>query len=191
VKQIRSRQPAEMNAAFFNAVGVASEQELRERVRASLQAVGEYAERQRLRGEVLQWLSARTELKDLPASLVAEETGRILREVVRENVQRGVQQEELESHKEELFNHAVQSSSERVKLDFILYRIAGAEKIEVTDEELAAEIERLAQRYGLAPAKLRAGLEKRGALEGLRDDLRAEKTITFLVALAQPPAEAA
>ena len=142
-------------------------------------------ENRRLRGEVVKWLLEKTEIKGLPASAVEHETRRILQDIVRENVRRGISKEELESHKDDIYNSAAKSSSDRVKLDCILGRIAVDEKIEVADQELTQEIERLAYRYSMPVAKMRNELEQHNALDGLRDDLRSAKTIEAVLQQAK------
>lgn len=186
-KLIRARKLGEIDDKFLKANGVATIDELRARVRESLQTIGEVGEQRRVRGEVLAWLLAQTELKDLPAAIVAGETGRTLRAIVQENLQRGIAEKDLEGRKDELYNAAVNTSSERVKLDYILARIADQEKIEVADAELQAEVERMAARYGMSPARLRAELEKRDALDAVRADLRAGKTIERLARISHKP----
>lgn len=184
-KQIRARQLSEMDEIFLKDNGAATVDELRAKVKESLQTIGELGEQRRVRSEVLAWLLAQTDLKELPAAIVANETGRELRAIVQENLQRGVAEKDLEDRKDEIYNAAVSSSSERVKLDYILGRIADREKIAVTDAELQAEVERMATRYGMTPARLRAELVKRDALDEVRSDLRESKAIERLVELAQ------
>ena len=184
-KQIRARKLAAIDADFLKTMGVESGEALRARVKESLNAIAEIGEKRRVRGETLKWLLEQADLKDLPEAVVAEETNRTLHEIVRENIQRGVSQDELAGHKDELYDTAVKTSSDRVRLDFILTRIANEEKLVVTDDEVEAEISRMAARYGSTPAKLHEDIVKRDALGRMRDDLRVEKAIEMLVTLAQ------
>ena len=78
--------------------------------------------------------------------------------------------------REEGRSHAEQA----VRRSLILDAIASRENIEVTDEELDAEISSMAQRTGKAFAALRAQLEKDQKIVGLREHLRHNKALDFI-----------
>ena len=67
-----------------------------------------------------------------------------------------------------------------VKAELILDRIATAEKIEATDEDVDKEIAALAERSGESATAIRARLTKQGALDRMRSKLRSDKTIEWL-----------
>jgi trigger factor len=67
-----------------------------------------------------------------------------------------------------------------VKTSLMLERIADAEKIEVTDEELDKEIEAVALQARQPVESVRARLTGEGALDRIRTRLRNEKTLDFL-----------
>jgi trigger factor len=185
VKQIRERILAELNEDFFKELKVASEAELRAGIRKDLEILQEVAQRRRLRNEALRYLLEQTAIAGLPQSAVDRQTRLALEEIVRDNVRRGVTREELEGHKDEIYDNAVKTSADRVKLDCILSRIAEQERIQVSEAELTAEIEFLARRNEMPVARLREELTRREALEGLRDDVRAAKTTDFLLQQAK------
>ena len=49
------------------------------------------------------------------------------------------------------------------------------------EEEVAQRLEQMAQRLGMTADQLRAQLEKRNGIEGLKGEIRAEKTLDFLL----------
>jgi trigger factor len=55
------------------------------------------------------------------------------------------------------------------------------EAIEATDEELEAEIVRLAERMGQKPERVRRDLGKQGVLEAVRSDIARGKALEFLI----------
>ena len=67
-----------------------------------------------------------------------------------------------------------------MKAELLLDRIADAENIEVSDEEVEKEIEALAERSGESATALRARLTKQGALDRMKSKLRSEKTLDWL-----------
>ncbi|HEY7439693.1 MAG TPA: trigger factor [Acidimicrobiia bacterium] len=68
-----------------------------------------------------------------------------------------------------------------VLADLGLRAVVIAEEIEATDEELQSEIDRLAERVGEKPNKVRRDLERRGMLEEVRSDIARGKALQFLV----------
>lgn len=72
-------------------------------------------------------------------------------------------------------------SSGAVLADLGLRAVVVQEQIEATDEELEAEVERLAQRMGEKPAKVRRDLDRRGVLGAVRSDIARGKALQFLV----------
>jgi trigger factor len=67
-----------------------------------------------------------------------------------------------------------------VKTALILEKIADAEKIEVSDEDVTREIEALALQSRQPVEAVRARLTGEGALDRIRTRLRNEKTLEFL-----------
>ncbi len=59
-------------------------------------------------------------------------------------------------------------------------RIATAENIDVSEEELNRELGRLAEPSGESAAAIRARLTKQGALDRMKSKLRSDKTLDWL-----------
>ena len=73
------------------------------------------------------------------------------------------------------------SAKEAVRADLALRAVIVQEQIEATDDELTAEIERVAERFEEKPAQVRKDLERRGVLEAVRSDIARSKALQFLV----------
>ncbi len=85
----------------------------------------------------------------------------------------------------------VREAAERgVRADLALRAVGAQEGIVATDEELDAEVERLAERLEEKPAKVRRDLERRGILEAVRSDIARGKALRFLVDHAEVVDEA-
>jgi trigger factor len=67
-----------------------------------------------------------------------------------------------------------------VKAELLLDRIATAENIEATGEDVEKEIDALAERSGESGTALRARLTKQGALDRMKSKLRSDKVIDWL-----------
>lgn len=68
-----------------------------------------------------------------------------------------------------------------VKADLGLRALVAAEEVEVTDDDVEAEIVRLAERLGEKPAQLRRRLERADRIATVRSDLRKAKALEWLV----------
>jgi len=184
-KGIRERKAPELNDEFAKTVGADTLEELRKTIRENLTATGETTEKGRQKDDVVKWLVENTNLTDLPQSLVDEEARHIIQDVVQENVRRGVDKDNIESHREDIFTRAAQSAADRVKVNYILNRIAQEENITVSNADVEQRIADMARRYGTDPAHMKEELTKRGTLDGLRGNLRLDKAVDVLLAAAK------
>jgi len=71
-------------------------------------------------------------------------------------------------------------ATQDVQLSLLLERIAQAEKLEATEEEISRELERLAGEAGQSGEAVRARLTKEGGLGRIESAVRSEKVIEFL-----------
>lgn len=85
---------------------------------------------------------------------------------------------------EALKDRARGDAEETVQSMLLIEAIAKAEKVEVTDADITAKLEEIAEQRGQAVAKVRAEYEKEGRLLGIRAALREEKTLDLLMSKA-------
>ena len=69
----------------------------------------------------------------------------------------------------------------RVRTNLVLEAIAEKENVEVTDEEVDAEITKLAEMYNRSAEEIRSIFESRDGLFGIRQDIKIRKTVDLLV----------
>jgi trigger factor len=74
-----------------------------------------------------------------------------------------------------------EGSTKAVLADLGLRAVVAQEQIEANDEELEAEIDRLAERMGEKPDRVRRDLGKQGLLEAVRSDIARGKALEFLI----------
>lgn len=77
-----------------------------------------------------------------------------------------------------------EAAVKEVKSSLLLSRIAEAEDIQVTDQELEDEVSALARQMNQTPDEVRQRLTKEGALERIRSRMRSEKALDFLYSKA-------
>jgi len=180
VKGIRARIMPEMDAEFFKKFEVDSLDALRGKIRNELLENAVQKEDVRLKEEIAKILLEKTDF-ELPKSVVDHETSIAARSIVERVAMQGATREQIEQRRSDILNEATKTSTERVKLSYVLSNIADEEKIDIQDAEVDGRIEMMAGRYGMSAERFRAELEKRDGVVKLKNDMRAEKTLDFLL----------
>jgi len=152
---------------------------LREGVQRDLENELKYSQAKAIRGQVVRALLNAANF-DLPESAVAQETRNVVYDIVRENTQRGVARDLIEKQKEEIYSAATQGAKERVKLAFLVQRIAEKENIQVSQEEVLKRAQSLATAYQIPLDKFIKDLQKRNGVAELYDQIAHEKVLAFL-----------
>jgi trigger factor len=156
---------------------------LREKVKESLVREKEQALREKRRRAALDGLLALNPV-DAPDSMVDAEVDSALREYARYAARQGVDLKEAQIDWNNLRNEARPSAVRRVKEYLLLDAIGDTEKVEVTDTELDAELKRRASAMDVTFSQLKAALVKNERLEAVREEVRIEKVLDFLLSEA-------
>ena len=193
VKKIRAKTKPAMNEELFKSLHVKDEAELRETFRNLLENEAEGQERSRRRNQMIDALLKGVAI-DVPESEAHDESHRIVYEMVEENTRRGVPEQEIRDNLAKISESAKTAANDRLKLRYLLRRIAKEEKIEVIDAEVTSLMNAHALRSGAPSAKewlQRSKLKEKDVRAGLRQDLMTTKTIDFLLAHAKLTGEGA
>ena len=164
---------------FAKKYGAESIEKLREGVRRDLENELKYSQTKAIRNQIVRSLLDRVSF-DLPETAVAHETRNVVYDIVRENSQRGVARDTIEKQKDEIYSAAARSAKERVKLTFLVQRIAEQENIKVSQEEALQRAQTLAAMYQIPPDKFLKDLQKRNGVVELYDQVAHEKVLAFL-----------
>ena len=159
--------------------GAENLEKLRAGVRVDLENELKYAQARAVRGQIVDALLANANF-ELPESAVAQETQNVVYNIVQENSKRGVPRDLIEKQKEEIYSAAARSAKERVRLMFLIQRIAEQEKISVSQEEVLQRVQQLAQAYQIPPDQFIKDLQKRNGVNELYDQIAHEKVLNFL-----------
>ncbi len=138
-----------------------------------------YSQAKAIRGQIIDALLGVANF-DLPETAVAHETKNVVYNIVQENSKRGVPRELIEKQKDEIYTAARDSAKERVKLAFLIQRIAEQEEIKVSQEEVLQRVQSLAAAYQIPPDKFIKDLQKRNGVNELYDQIAHEKVLEFL-----------
>jgi trigger factor len=158
--------------------------ELRDDARTRLELYSKVQTQLLVRDKVLEAASELVEI-DPPEPLVAQEMERRLHDLHHRLEPQGVnitQYLQVTGQDQEAFVANVRDGAARaVKADLALRAVVAQEAIAPTDDEVDAEIERLAERLEEKPAKVRRDLEQRGAVEAVRSEIARGKALEHLV----------
>jgi trigger factor len=185
VLEVRERVLPELNEEFFKAQQVDDLAGLQSQIRNNLKMQKDYQNRAAQRRQVTEALGAKVDFP-IPDSLVEQETQGVLRQFIEENMRRGVPAESFEKDKKELFEGARKAAVNRVKLQLILAKIAEAEKIQVTNDDINNYLYREAMRTGQKPEKLAKALQTdREQVRAVQQSIIFDKSVDFLVSKAK------
>ena len=117
---------------------------------------------------------------ELPKEMVMRETQSRVNDIFASNTERGVSEDELVEHQEEIIESAGQQAHSSVKTSFILEQIAEKEEIEVSQEEILERVSQIAARQKTSVKQLTKQLEKKNGFGRIYNGIRIEKTLDLL-----------
>ena len=179
VVEVKEKSLPPIDDAFAKKYDAENLPKLREGVQRDLENELKYSQAKAVRGQIIRALLAATNF-DLPETAVAHETRNVVYDIVRENSQRGVARDLIEKQKDEIYSAAAQSAKERVKLSFLIQRIAEKEGIQVSQDEVLKRVQSLAMAYQIPLEKFLKDLQKRNGVRELYDQVAHEKVLAFL-----------
>jgi len=184
VVEVKEKTLPTLDEAFAKSYGAESLEKLREGVRKDLENELKFKQTKTTRNQIVRGLLDRVNF-ELPESAVAQETRNVVYDIVQENTKRGISRQIIEQQKEQIYSVATQGAKERVKVAFLLQKIAEKEDIKVSQEEIAARIQHLAAMYQIPAEKFAKDLQKRNGLIEIYDQIMNEKVVDFLQQNAQ------
>ena len=127
VVEVKEKVLPPVDDAFAKKYDAENLEKLRAGVRRDLENELKYSQAKAIRSQIIRGLLDRVNF-DLPETAVAQETRNVVYDIVRRKHQRGVTREMIEQQKDEIYSAATHNAKERVKLSFLIQRIAEKEK---------------------------------------------------------------
>ncbi len=180
VVEIKAKELPPLDDAFAKSFDAENLEKLREGVRHDLENELQYKKDKSVRNQIVTELLKRVSF-DLPEAVLARETRNVVYDIVNENNKRGVPREVVEKQKDQIYAAAADSAKSRVKLNFLLQKIAEKEDIKVSQEEVGLRIQRLAMMYNIPPEQFAKDLQKRNGVIEIYDQVAHEKVIDLLI----------
>ena len=188
VNSIKRKEEAELNDDLAKELGYDSLEDLKVKTRESLTKREETRINNEFKGKVVEAVVANTNV-EVPAELTNREVEYQINRFAQQLQMHGISLEQyfqmtgqtLDKMREESREMAEKS----VKTELVLSEITKAENIEVSDDEVNAEIDKMATMYGMDKEALLADVRKSGNYARFIDEtkyrLSHEKTIDLLV----------
>ena len=180
VKGLKRRVVPELDDEFAKDLGEFDTLDaLRARVREDLEHEAKHAAEREDRAELMKQLATRLPF-EAPASMIEREVDRRLQEFARRLVDQNIDPRQAGIDWDAFRESQREVSREAVAAALVLDEVTRREQLQVSDEEVEAEVGRYAERTGRTPAAVRAALEKEGGLSRIYAGLRREKSIDFV-----------
>ncbi len=181
VTAVRRREVPEVDDEWAKSLGeFDSVEALKSRVREDLEGRAKLESEDRVRAEIIRKLVGAHQF-EVPQSWIERQTNQRFESILRDMMQRGIdprqQQVDWEGAREELKAQA----QEDVRATLLMDHIAEAENLTVSNEEIEAEIELMAQMSRQPKEQIRAALTKQGGERSIAQRLRNRKALELLV----------
>ncbi len=184
VKDIKTIRIPELTHELLHQFGVHSEEQLHERVRVLLHRRLEYQQRRSAREQVLQHIAA-TATWELPKELLVRQARKALNRRIMEMRGDGIPDEEIQAQQRLLEQDVLRSTAMELKEHFVMQKIAEVEKLDVNEDDMEDEIERIAAMHNESARRLRARLEKEDMMDTLAAEILERKALDVILQNAE------
>jgi trigger factor len=179
IVQVKEKSLPEANDEFARSYDAEDLAKLRAGVADNLQSELNQKIKRSVRDQIRRELLNRVTC-ELPESIVLNETRSAVYDIVRENQQRGVAKAILEQQKDEIFSFANTSAKDRIKVAFVLGRIAEKEGIKADQKEITQRILWLAQQYNISPEQMVKQLREGNGVGEIEEQIISAKVYDYL-----------
>jgi trigger factor len=177
---IRSKELPELNDEFAQDLGdYTTLNDLREAVRKAIFHEREYAAQQKAKDELIEKL-IETHDFPVPEAYIERQIESQLENQFRELAERGVDPAKLKIDWAKLKDAQRPKALHDVKASLLVDKIAEREAIAPTNDEVDAEVQRIAKQQREPVAAVRKKLQKDGILSRIAYQIRSNKTLNFL-----------
>lgn len=181
--QVHRIEPASIETVAER-MGLKTEEELKERVKAMLEQRAEQNQQADLYQQVCDQLVEKVAL-ELPAGITGRQTERVLQRQAMDMVYRGTPENEVADKMAELRGESEEAAVKQLKQFFILDKASKDLDIDVSEQELNQRITMMAMQQQRRPDKMRQEMMRQGQIEQLYLQLREQKTLDQIIEQAK------
>ena len=187
IKSVGRSETPDLNDEWAKSLdeGYESLDDLRSKLRADLETYAGSDADARVRNNAIAKLIEENAF-EVPKTLIENQARNLLNNFARDLQQRGVDLNTVDNNFIEMAYHQMQTQAERdVRGAMLLEKVAEAENVEVTKEEVEEEIGKMAEYYRTTPDEVRESLKRQGGENSIENNLRTRKSIEALIAKAK------
>jgi len=180
IEAIKEKKVPELNDEFAQGLGKYSTmEELRGKVREDLQKHRQEHADEELREKLLVWLEEHNEF-EVPETLVERQIQIRMQRLLRDLSRQGINPQRLDVDWAKIGADQRLQAVRDVKGSLILSYVANKEKIDVTDDDVEAEIDRISTEMNNPRQRVKEVLTKDSGMARLRSQIQNKKTLDFL-----------
>lgn len=183
IKEVKTKVLPELNDAFAKEIDpeVDSVDALRTKIKETTAAQKEAEAEGSLRDELVEKAAENAEV-EIPQGMINTEVDRMIQEFGQRLQAQGMNLElyyQFSGQNEQALREQMATDAEsRVRVSVVLEAIGQAENIEVSEEDINAEVEKMTAQFGMTNEQILTAL---GGTKVLENDIRTQKTVELLV----------
>lgn len=187
VHEVKEKRVPELDDEFAKDVDdeVETLDELKDKIRQQLEKSKDRAANEATDDEAIQKAVENAEVPEIPEAMIDEEVDRQFNLFINNLQQQGISKDQYMSmigtSEQELRDQFRNEADFNVKTNLVLEAIAKAENIDVTTEDIDAEIKDLAEQYGMEEDRVRGILSE----DLLKHDISLKKSIDLITTTAE------
>ena len=185
VKDVKTIRLPELTPEYCETTfGVRSAEAFDELLGAALERNLAHEQRRSARMQIMEAINAAAKW-ELPEGLLRSQAHRAMSRRIMEMRADGMSEAEIQKRTRVLEQDILQMTAMTLKEHFVLQKIAEKEKIDIDEDDITAEIERMADQNGESPRKVRARLEKEEMIEALMAEMIEREALDLILESAQ------
>ena len=183
VHEIKGKELPELDDEFAKDVDdeVETLDALKEKIKTRLEDSKKHEAEHHLRDSLVEKAADNAEV-EIPEVMIENEVNRMMQEFEQRLQMQGMNLQlyfQFSGQDENALREQMkEEAGKRVKINLTLEAIAKAENIEVTDEDVKAELEKMAGMYNMTADNIKAAL---GGVDGIKADIKLQKAVDFLI----------
>ncbi|ARF13131.1 trigger factor [Sporosarcina ureae] len=183
VNEIKSKEVPELDDELAKEIdeSVSSVEELRTKLKEEAEEVKKNDSDTALRDDLVEQAASNAEM-EIPQAMIDSETDRMMQDFEQRLQMQGMNLDlyfQFSGQDEQTLRDQMKDDAlSRVRVSLTLEAIGAAEKVEVPEEEVNAELEKMSEQFGMDVEQIKTTL---GGTSVLENDLRFNKTVQLLV----------
>lgn len=183
IHEVKTKELPELDDEFAKDVDeeVETLDALKEKIKKRLEDSKKHEAEHHVKDTVVEKAAENSEV-DVPAAMIQTEVDRMMKEFEQRLEMQGMNLElyfQFSGQDEDALREQMQEdAAKRVRINLTLEAIANIENIEASEEDVNAELEKMAEMYQMPIDNLKQAL---GSMDGLKAELQIRKAVDFLV----------